>query len=74
MRHRRIDDTDLPTSVLLRDYPIEMVRLACTRCQRRVQYRKAMWSSATGRTPDLVESRRKSTPSLHPHREGQWAV
>jgi hypothetical protein len=42
MRRRRLDDRDdLPTSVLLRDYPFEMVRLACTRCGRRGQYRKS---------------------------------
>jgi hypothetical protein len=39
MRRRRWDD--LPTSVLLRHYPFDMVRLACTRCERRGQYRKS---------------------------------
>jgi hypothetical protein len=35
--HRRLldDRDDLPTSVLLRDYRFEMVRLAFTQCARR---------------------------------------
>jgi hypothetical protein len=42
MRRRRLDDRDdLPTSVLLRDYPFEMVRLAFTQCARRANVRGA---------------------------------
>ena len=56
MHRRRLDDRDdLPTSVLLRDYPFEMVRLACTRCGRRGQYRKSTLLARFGPNYCLVE-------------------
>jgi hypothetical protein len=58
MRRRRLDDRDdLPTSVLLRDYPFEMVRLACTRCARRGQYRKSTLLARFGPNYGLVSMR-----------------
>jgi hypothetical protein len=55
MRRRRLDDRDddLPTSVLLR-YPFDMVRLACTRCGRRGQYRKSTLLARFGPDYGLV--------------------
>jgi hypothetical protein len=58
MHRRRLDDRDdLPTSVLLRDYPFEMVRLACTRCGRRGQYRKSTLLARFGPDYGLVSMR-----------------
>jgi hypothetical protein len=74
MRRRRLDDRDdLPTSVLLRDYPFEMVRLACTRCGRRGQYRKSTLLARFGPDYDLVIMRLDlgcptiPAPSIHEH-------
>jgi hypothetical protein len=76
MRRRRLDDRDdLPTSVLLRDYPFEMVRLACTRCGRRGQYRKSTLLARFGPNYGLVSMRldlaegcpRIPAPSIHEH-------
>jgi hypothetical protein len=76
MRRRRLDDRDdLPTSVLLRDYPFEMVRLACTRCGRRGQYRKSTLLARFGPDYGLVSMRfdlaegcpRIPAPSIHEH-------
>jgi hypothetical protein len=76
MRRRRLDDRDdLPTSVLLRDYPFEMVRLACTHCERRGQYRKSTLLARFGPDYGLVSKRlelavgcpRIPVPSIHEH-------
>ena len=60
LRHAspRFDDRDdLPAGVLLRDYPFEMVRLACTRCGRRGQYRKSTLLARFGPNCRLVSMR-----------------
>jgi hypothetical protein len=75
MRHRYDDRDELPTSVLLRDYPLDMVRLACSRCRRRGQYRKATLLARFGPNYGLVSMRfdlaagcpRIPAPSIHEH-------
>jgi hypothetical protein len=54
---RRREDCDGPTTVLLRDYPFDMVRLSCTKCARRGQYRKATLIERFGPNYGLVSMR-----------------
>jgi hypothetical protein len=71
VRRSRDDYDDVPTTVLLRDYPFDVVRVACTKCARRGQYRKAtlierfgpnyglvsMWLDLVAGGPKIAENR-----------------
>lgn len=43
--------------VTLAEYPFDMVRLACTKCERRGQYRKATLIERYGSDANMVELR-----------------
>jgi len=45
--------------VTLAEYPMDMVRLACTKCERRGQYRKATLIERYGPDKNMVELRLK---------------
>ena len=45
--------------VTLAEYPMEMVRLACTKCERRGQYRKATLIEHFGADANMVDLRLK---------------
>jgi hypothetical protein len=57
MGRRRDDYDEGPTTVLLRDYPFDVVRLACTKCERRGQYRKSTLIERFGPNYGLVSMR-----------------
>jgi hypothetical protein len=43
--------------VTLSDHPTDMVRLACTKCERRGQYRKATLTECHGPDKNIVDLR-----------------
>jgi hypothetical protein len=62
------------TAPPLSDFPFDMVRLACTRCQRRGQYRKATLIDRFGPDivgPDLLTKIANCTGGIT---SGQWSA
>ena len=60
MGRRASPNEHTPLLVILAEHPTDMVRIACTKCERRGQYRKATLIERFGPDKNMVDIPAKS--------------